>query len=305
MPQTPGVSAADIERIEARQRQLAEQIALANRAIAERDQLQAKVQDLGARYVDSQQLNRKIADDLASRGRELSDVHTELDRVRAERDQLAADRDRFKIEWDKAVQKVIEQTPPAQRLGSPQQHPEKARNHPGPGLKVPQSVREATFAGQQRSPEEIRQMNAVLDTARGYDGASPVVWAKVREISDRHPDSISQDEFNTHLRSEFGDWWFSGGSKQYAAEQKPPERKSAGRTTVTRRPGSPETSGPQSRSRGAKADKRAKTPAAPGVPVGVTAGVNGRSPQMAGTPDLPEPPAEPTVPDWEFEGFDR
>ncbi|WP_416567356.1 hypothetical protein [Nocardia testacea] len=221
VPQTPGVSAADIERIEARQRQLAEQIALANRAIAERDQLQAKVQDLGARYVDSQQLNRKIADDLASRGRELSDVHTELDRVRAERDQLAADRDRFKIEWDKAVQKVIEQTPPAQRLGSPQQHPEKARNHPGPGLKVPQSVREATFAGQQRSPEEIRQMNAVLDTARGYDGASPVVWAKVREISDRHPDSISQDEFNTHLRSEFGDWWFSGGSKQYAAEQKP------------------------------------------------------------------------------------
>jgi hypothetical protein len=88
IPQQPGVSAADIERIEARQRQLAEQIALANRAIAERDQLQAKVQDLGARYVDSQQLNRKIADDLASRGRELSDVHTELDRVRAERDDL-------------------------------------------------------------------------------------------------------------------------------------------------------------------------------------------------------------------------
>uniref|UniRef100_UPI000584E90D hypothetical protein n=1 Tax=Nocardia testacea TaxID=248551 RepID=UPI000584E90D len=67
--------------------------------------------------------------------------------------------------------------------------------------------------------------NAVLDTARGSETALPVVWAKVREISDR-ADSMPQDEFNTHLRSEFGDWWFSGGSKQYAAEQKHQERES-------------------------------------------------------------------------------
>lgn len=199
-PQQPGVSAADIERIEARQRQLADQIALANRAIAERDQLQAKVQDLGARYVDSQQLNRKIADDLASRGRELSDVHTELDKVRAERDDLRRQ-----------------------------------------------------LAGISESKEESPTKN--------------------------RPSAPETPERNG--------------------------RKSGGRTTVTRRPGSPETPGPQSRSRGAKADKRAKTPAAPGVPVGAAAGVNGRAPQMAGTPDLPEPPAEPTVPDWEWEGFDR
>ncbi|WP_039823472.1 hypothetical protein, partial [Nocardia testacea] len=135
LTQQPGVSAADIERIEARQRQLAEQLALANRAIAERDQLQAKVQDLGARYVDSQQLNRRIADDLASRGRELSDLHTELDRVRTERDELAKERDRYKTERDEAVQKVIERTPAAQRLGSQQrQNAEKARNHTAPGL---------------------------------------------------------------------------------------------------------------------------------------------------------------------------
>ncbi|MFI2234527.1 MULTISPECIES: hypothetical protein [Actinomycetes] len=201
-PQQPGVSPADIERIEARQRQLAEQIAVANRAIAERDQLQAKVQDLGARYVDSQQLNRQIADDLASRGRELSDVHTELDRVRAERDDLR------------------------------------------------------------------RQLDGISENKETPTKNRPSA-----------PDAPETPERNG--------------------------RKSGGRTTVTRRPGAPETPGPQGRSRGAKAEKRAKTPAAPGVPVGAAAGVNGRSPQMAGTPDLPEPPAEPTVPDWEWEGFDR
>ena len=207
-PQQPGVSAADIERIEARQRQLAEQIALANRAIVERDQLQAKVQDLGARYVDSQQLNRKVADDLASRGRELSDVHTELDRVRAERDDLRRKLDGISEN---------KETPTKNRSSTPE---------------TPETP------GDPEAPER------------------------------------------------------NG-------------RKSGSRTTVTRRPGSPETPGPQSRSRGAKADKRAKTPTAPGVPVGAAAGANGRSPQMAGTPDLPEPPAEPTVPDWEWEGFDR
>ncbi|MEU1527722.1 hypothetical protein ABZ413_36575 [Nocardia rhamnosiphila] len=238
--QQPGVSTADIERIEARQRQLAEQIALANRAIAERDQLQAKVQDLGARYVDSQQLNRQIADDLASRGRELTDVHTELDRVRTERDALAKERDRYKTQRDEAVQKVIERTPAAQRLGSPQrQQAERKRQEPRresgatPNSDLydrsqlhQQLVREATFAGQQRSRGEIAEMSDVLGENRGFDEhkKSAVAWAKIREISERYPDSIPQDEFNTHLRSEFGDWWFSGGSKQYAAEQKRQEQ---------------------------------------------------------------------------------
>ncbi|MEU4843222.1 hypothetical protein [Nocardia testacea] len=217
-PQQPGVSAADIERIEARQRQLADQIALANRAIAERDQLQAKVQDLGSRYVDSQQLNRKIADDLASRGRELSDVHTELDRVRAERDDLR--RQLAGISENK-------ETPTKNRTSTPE------------------------------TPER------------------------------------------------------NG-------------RKSGGRTTVTRRPGSPETPGPQSRGRGAKADKRAKTPTTPSLPATswepdlmpvlvengrvaepVSQGTNGSSRHIAEALNMPEPPAEPTVPDWEWEGFDR
>ncbi|WP_280232283.1 hypothetical protein [Nocardia cyriacigeorgica] len=78
----------DLARIEQLQRQLAADHERQHKLISERDQLQAKVDDLGARFLDSQREYRSMAEQVAQRGRELTDMHAELQRVRGERDQL-------------------------------------------------------------------------------------------------------------------------------------------------------------------------------------------------------------------------
>ncbi|MFI5716269.1 hypothetical protein [Nocardia sp. NPDC051750] len=179
-----------------------------------------ELESLKQRHRLSIEHNADLADQNATLTRRLTALRTE-------RDELVKERNRYKTERDESVQKLAERTPAAQRFGSQQrQHAEKTRNHPGPGLKVPQSVQEATFAGQQRSTEEISQMSEVLAANRGFDQPvkSAAVWAMVREITDRTPDSVPQAEFDTKLRSEFGDWWFNGGSKEYAAEQERQEQ---------------------------------------------------------------------------------
>lgn len=107
---------AEIEALEQQLRTLAAERDLERRAIAERDQLRVKVTELGEKVLDARQQHKSVADQLAQRGQELTDVHAELAQVRGER--------------DAAVRKLIEHTPPQQRYGSPERQAQQARPTP-------------------------------------------------------------------------------------------------------------------------------------------------------------------------------
>ncbi|MBF6209283.1 hypothetical protein IU483_35330 [Streptomyces gardneri] len=138
LPQQDQAVNARIAELEKQLRDLAAERDVERRAIAERDQLQAKVKDLGERYVNSQHQVKSLADDVAQRGRELLDVHAERDRMRDER--------------DAAVRKVAAMTPPADRLGSPERQAAAARG------KTPAAPKTPTKA--QQTPEQARKSPA-------------------------------------------------------------------------------------------------------------------------------------------------
>lgn len=79
----------------------------------ERDQLQVKLTQLGEKVLDARQQHKSVAEQLAQRGQELTDAHTELAQVRGER--------------DAAVRKLVESTPTQQRYGSPERQAQQAR----------------------------------------------------------------------------------------------------------------------------------------------------------------------------------
>ncbi|MBF6150286.1 hypothetical protein [Nocardia nova] len=113
VPQQDQAMNARMAQMEAQLRDLAQYRDHERGAIAERDQLQTKVTQLGEKLLDARQQHKTVADQLAQRGRELTDVHAELERVRGER--------------DAAVQKLVARTPHAQRYGSPQRQTEQAK----------------------------------------------------------------------------------------------------------------------------------------------------------------------------------
>lgn len=113
MPQQDQAANARIAKLEQQLRDLAAERDLERRAIAERDQLQVKVTQLGEKVLDARREHKSVADQLAQRGKELTDVHAELQQVRTER--------------DAAVRKLVEHTPPQQRYGSPERQAEQAR----------------------------------------------------------------------------------------------------------------------------------------------------------------------------------
>jgi hypothetical protein len=150
LPQQNQAVNARIAELEKQLQKLAAERDLERRVIAERDQLQAKVKDLGERYVNSQHQVKSLADDVAERGRELLDVHAELDRMRDER--------------DAAVRKLVEHTPAQQRYGSPERQAEQARQKP----QTPEQARKSPAPGaapkiddgdyRQLSPEELKRL---------------------------------------------------------------------------------------------------------------------------------------------------
>jgi hypothetical protein len=125
IPAQDQVMNARMAQMENQLKELAEYRDREQRLIAERDQLQAKVASLGEKVLDARQQHKAVADDLAQRGQELTDAHTELGRVRGERDE--------------AVQKLVERTPAHERLGSPERQAEqaKAAARTGPAPKTP------------------------------------------------------------------------------------------------------------------------------------------------------------------------
>ncbi|MEV4241313.1 hypothetical protein AB0J47_39840 [Nocardia sp. NPDC049737] len=107
MPPQDQAANARIAKLEQQLRDLAAERDL------ERDQLQVKLTQLGEKVLDARREHKSVADQLAQRGQELTDAHTELQQVRTER--------------DAAVRKLIEHTPPQQRYGSPERQAEQAR----------------------------------------------------------------------------------------------------------------------------------------------------------------------------------
>ena len=234
------VDRADIERIEARQRHLAEEIAKTHQAIAERDSLRAKVQDLGARYADTQRQYRRIAEDLAARGRELSDVHEELDKIRAERDEL-----RRRIDSVETPTKPTRKTAPE-----------------GP-------------AGPERG------------------GRKPAARTRIS----RKPDTPQAPQTPAENRGAKA----GGQAKTPKAPQVPVEAVAPAVVSTTERDGV----------RTQVIDGAVYLPSTPENPAVIGMVINDRPGGTTGpvigavVDNYPSPPEEPSVPDWEWEGFDR
>ncbi|WP_280411002.1 hypothetical protein [Nocardia asiatica] len=148
MPPQDQAANARIAELEKQLRDLAAERDLERRVIAERDQLQAKVKDLDQRYVNSQHQVKRLTEDVAERGWELLDVHTQLETMRIERDE--------------AVRKVAAMTPPADRLGSPERQAAEAR------AKTPAAPKTPTKA--QQTPEQARKSPALGAAPKIDDG---------------------------------------------------------------------------------------------------------------------------------------